>query len=894
MNEELKIIISAVTDTAKKSINEVNTQIKGLGKSAGSVGGIINKVFKGVGKMAGVAVAGVAAITGAVVALGKSTVDYQKEQAKLNAAFQAAGSTAGQAAETYNDLYRYLGDSGKATEAAAHLAKITTNQEQLAEWTKITQGIYATFGDSLPIEGLTEAANETIRVGKVTGSMADALNWAGVSEDAFNAALANTNSMAEREAITRETLNNLYKNAAEIYEKNNKAMLDYNESQARLQTVTAEVGKATLPLMTALNNLGSALMTALKPAFDVIIPVLVDFLNLITNGVNSIMAFFGAITGKSQSVKTVAQVSQSISNASSGAGALASGFEDANKQAEALKKTTQGFDELNIVSSGTSASGGGSGSGATGGGSAPGSTGIAPGVLGFATEVTEGESKASGFATKVKAVFGELAAWFTSTFAPSIEAWGGAFDTVVQAWEEAKPHFITGANEIWQGLSSLGTYLIDEFVPDIVNSFSVNLAPVIGDVFGFALVEGGKTFEWLGGVFNDVTNDIIIPALDSVKTVYTDIFEGIGKAWAKHGEPLLKELGTFFENIRTHIDTLYDVVILPIWNKIKEVTDKVWKKSLKPLVDNVIDAALEIGTCLLTLYNKFIAPIVNWIVKNIFPIIVDVVNKIIEIIGDIFSSVSNSISGIITTIKGIIQFITGVFTGDWKKAWEGIKNIVAGIWTTIKGIFTTAWNAIKLIFAPVGTFFSGVWDKIKSVFSTVGSFFKDTFTNAWEKVKNVFSKGGKIFSGIKDGITSTFKTIVNKLIDGINKIVKTPFNKINSMLNTIRSVEVLGVSPFKSLWSKNPLPVPQIPKLATGGLVDSATLAVIGERGKEAVLPLENNTQWMDALAEKIAARNGTPSRIVLMLDGKELGHATIGAINNITRQTGSLPLVVV
>ena len=84
---------------------------------------------------------------------------------------------------------------------------------------------------------------------------------------------------------------------------------------------------------------------------------------------------------------------------------------------------------------------------------------------------------------------------------------------------------------------------------------------------------------------------------------------------------------------------------------------------------------------------------------------------------------------------------------------------------------------------------------------------------------------------------------------------------------------------------------PRIPYLANGGIVNSATLAMIGERGKEAVLPLENNTGWMDALADKLSARNNAPSKIVLMLDSKELGYATINSINNITSQTGRLQL---
>jgi hypothetical protein len=115
---------------------------------------------------------------------------------------------------------------------------------------------------------------------------------------------------------------------------------------------------------------------------------------------------------------------------------------------------------------------------------------------------------------------------------------------------------------------------------------------------------------------------------------------------------------------------------------------------------------------------------------------------------------------------------------------------------------------------------------------------------------------------------------------------------INGLLNTLRSTEILGITPFKDFWKRNPLSVPQIPLLAKGGIVDSATLAMIGERGREAVIPLENNTEWMDVLATRI--NNNAPSKIVLMVDGKELGYAAINNINTITRQTGTLQLQLV
>ena len=269
MNEELKVIISAATEgfnsaveDAKSKIGSFKEQVKAASSSADAD---IKKMGDGIGSaMKGIAL-GVAAAGAALVGIAANSLEAQAEVAKLNSAFEAAGGTAKQAETTYNDLYRVLGDSGVATEAAAHLAKITTNQQSLSEWTNICQGVYATFGDSLPIEGLAEAANETAKVGQVTGGLADALNWAGISEDAFNEKLAACTSESEREKLIRETLNATYSDAAAAYETNAAALLAQNEAQAKLDTAMTNLGTAMTPVLTMLTDLGANVLTAITP-----------------------------------------------------------------------------------------------------------------------------------------------------------------------------------------------------------------------------------------------------------------------------------------------------------------------------------------------------------------------------------------------------------------------------------------------------------------------------------------------------------------------------------------------------------------------------------------------------------------------------------------------------
>lgn len=284
--EKLKVVLEADTSDLEKGMSDAEKAVKEFANEADGAKGKISKFFNdnikdmegfksGIQKagevstnflkVTGGAIAGVAT---ALTALGPATAEYRGEMAKLESAFETAGASSKTAKETYNDLYRVLGDSGQATEAAGHLAKLTTEQEALSEWTSICQGVYATFGDSLPIEGLTEAANETAKVGQLTGSLADALNWAGVNEEEFQKKLDACNTEAEREALIRETLTGLYDEAATTYEKNAAGLLAQNEANAKMTDAMARLGEAVEPVMTMLAELGAEILTDLAPHIE--------------------------------------------------------------------------------------------------------------------------------------------------------------------------------------------------------------------------------------------------------------------------------------------------------------------------------------------------------------------------------------------------------------------------------------------------------------------------------------------------------------------------------------------------------------------------------------------------------------------------------------------------
>lgn len=285
--EIFRLVGSVFVDTDK-----AEESLKKTDKTAGGLGTTLVNGAKNVGKFA-VGFAGAAAAAGgALTAIAETTREYREEQGKLQAAFQTSGFSADAAKSTYQALNGVLGDSGQAVEAANHLAMLTTNEQELQTWTDICTGVFATFGDSLPIEGLTEAANETAKVGQVTGPLADALNWAGVSEDAFNASLAACSTEQERQALITETLNGLYSEAADKYREVNGAVIDANVAQDNLNSAMAGIGAAVEPFVTAGKILLSEVLVGLTPMLErlgaFVIPLVTGAISVVSGWVSDL------------------------------------------------------------------------------------------------------------------------------------------------------------------------------------------------------------------------------------------------------------------------------------------------------------------------------------------------------------------------------------------------------------------------------------------------------------------------------------------------------------------------------------------------------------------------------------------------------------------------------
>lgn len=260
-----------------------------------------------------------------------------------------------------------------------------------------------------------------------------------------------------------------------------------------------------------------------------------------------------------------------------------------------------------------------------------------------------------------------------------------------------------------------------------------------------------------------------------------------------------------------------------IWNVMKSIGQWIYDHIFAPFI-NGFKAVFKIGSPSKVMYDLGLDIVnglfngLNTLWNTVKQIFVNLVNGIRDLVSQGISRLTELINNFKTSVENVLTRV-GSFL---KTTSTEIINAVVKLFDSIKTKVSTFWDNLK-------SGASGAWEGIKSSFSNVTNWFKNTFSKAWEAVKAVFSTGGKVFDGIKEGIAEAFKKVVNALIKGINTVIAKPFNAINNMLNKIRATSVLGIKPFEKLWSYNPLSVPSIPYLAKGGIINSPTLAMVGE-----------------------------------------------------------------
>lgn len=247
-NEELEELEKAAVDS-KKSLDKLNKEMEESKQAASEAGESLKNGF----------VVGIGAITAACVGAVKglsnivaSTEELRLEQGRVQTAFEQSGFSAEFALKHMDDFYAVLGDTKKTTETLQQLAMFADTEQEIIEYTNILTGVYAKLGDALPTESLAEGINHTIQLGEVQGSLADALEWAGVTVEDFNKQLANCNTEVERSALINKTLTGLYGEASKQYQETNKDVIAATKAQGEYNNKMADIARKVQPALTQL------------------------------------------------------------------------------------------------------------------------------------------------------------------------------------------------------------------------------------------------------------------------------------------------------------------------------------------------------------------------------------------------------------------------------------------------------------------------------------------------------------------------------------------------------------------------------------------------------------------------------------------------------------------
>lgn len=262
-------------DKLESGTRDADDAMDDLGSAAENTGGKLSAMTVAMGNLIASGIQAAISAVGNLVSslwnLDEATEEFRRAQGRLNTAFEAAGFSAETAEEAYDGFYSILGDTDTATEASQLLAQLAESEEDVAKWTEIAAGVSGTFGDSLPIEGLIEAANETAKVGEVTGTLADALNWVGISEDEFNEKLAECSDESERNRLIMETLSAQYDDAADAFRRNNAVLIEARENQAAMDRTLANLGSTIANIKNQLTNALGPALRGIVDAFNAIL-----------------------------------------------------------------------------------------------------------------------------------------------------------------------------------------------------------------------------------------------------------------------------------------------------------------------------------------------------------------------------------------------------------------------------------------------------------------------------------------------------------------------------------------------------------------------------------------------------------------------------------------------
>lgn len=384
------------------------------------------------------------------------------------------------------------------------------------------------------------------------------------------------------------------------------------------------------------------------------------------------------------------------------------------------------------------------------------------------------------------------------------------------------------------GITSIGTILLGLFdtfnlvfgdIMDIAAEFADGflsyVLPVLTEFGTQSMITLTQVFKDVKKIFDTVWSEGIAPFFERIAKYWNEAWASVKKVWDARGKPIFDGIRGVFKNMGEMLMNVWTGLIKPVWDNFMQSLDWLWEQHLKPLWDNVLKFVASLVECATNIYNNAIAPIVKWVQGYLYPILANTINTIWNIISDVAGFFMDIISSIIQACTGVTEFLSGVFTLDFQRAFDGLQEIT------------------------------------------------NSFANA----------GIALFEGAVNIIIDLINGMINGVVTGINVVI----NALNSIQVDIPDwVPIFGGKKFGINLS--PLTAPQIPKLsiprlATGAVIppNREFLAVLGDQkqGTNVEAPLETIKQaFREALAE--SGDSGRQMNVVLQVGRRELARTVV------------------
>lgn len=452
---------------------------------------------------------------------------------------------------------------------------------------------------------------------------------------------------------------------------------------------------------------------------NILLPV-VRWLNVVIQKIQIAAQYFKAFTemlfGVAQETESTATSVASVADATDDVG------KSVKKAGKAVKGSLAPFDQLNIITEKTAESLDDITDGMVDTG------GIAAMDLGSLSSPSFDVDPAiiEPFKQKLESlrdVAVEVGAFFKESFGPPIRAAFEMLTPTILGWKQALV-------ESFSDFSSLGEPIKNWFVNDltptlqeyilyianifnglldtallvfngikdaafpVLSWFATNGLPLITSFTRGSMKVFGSLFDNTKIIFDKIVKDVVNPSLKTLSNITVDSLGIVETFWYDWGTRIVDKVTVFFDTVRDLVIEWWEAFLKPIVDNSLKQLSWLWDNHLKGLINQIFTFVGQLASAALDIYNQFIAPITKWLIGQLGPIFANVINSAIDVISTLLGTVADVCSGILKALGGVVEFIAGVFTGDWKKAWEGVKDIFKGIFDSVVGIFKGAINLI--------------------------------------------------------------------------------------------------------------------------------------------------------------------------------------------------------